>query len=122
MRLIFAGLSLLMLLFIAVQYNDPDGPMWMVMYLVPAVCAALVAWRPGFFQKPLTATGLLICVLAGLGCMIYYWPEVPGWWLKSVWWEEESAREGMGVMVGFAVLALTWLFSRQGLRRQVASG
>ena len=29
---------------------------------------------------------------------------MPGFWRKDVWWVEETAREGMGVMIGFAVL------------------
>jgi hypothetical protein len=35
---------------------------------------------------------------------VFYWPTVPNFWLKEVWWVEETAREGMGVMIGFAVL------------------
>jgi hypothetical protein len=29
---------------------------------------------------------------------------MPGFWRKDVWWVEETAREGMGVMIAFAVL------------------
>jgi hypothetical protein len=38
--------------------------------------------------------------------MVFYWPAVPGFWRKDVWWVEETAREGMGVMIGFAVLVV----------------
>jgi hypothetical protein len=31
---------------------------------------------------------------------------VPYFWRKDVWWVEETAREGMGVMVGFAILVV----------------
>src|SRR5688500_4249540 len=46
MRYVFAGLALLMLLFVLVQYNDPDGPLWMVFYGVPAVFAGIAWMRP----------------------------------------------------------------------------
>jgi len=43
---------------------------------------------------------------------VYYWPTMPGFWRKEVWRVEETAREGMGVMIGqlvlLAVLAATW--------------
>ena len=29
---------------------------------------------------------------------------MPGFWRKDVWWVEETAREGMGMMIAFAVL------------------
>jgi hypothetical protein len=45
-------------------------------------------------------------VAAGVGAMVFYWPTVPGFWHKDVWWVEETAREGMGVMIGVAVLVV----------------
>lgn len=44
--------------------------------------------------------------------MIFYWPDVDNWWLKEVWWVEETAREGMGMMIDFAVLVLVALTTR----------
>jgi hypothetical protein len=41
-----------MLLFVAVQYNDPDGPLWMVLYGVPAIWAGLAWMRPQLLLRP----------------------------------------------------------------------
>jgi hypothetical protein len=41
-----------MLLFVAVQYNDPDGPLWMVIYGVPAIWAGLAWMRPQLLLRP----------------------------------------------------------------------
>jgi hypothetical protein len=38
-------LGLIMLLFAGVQYNDPDGPLWVVIYGVPAAWAFLAAFK-----------------------------------------------------------------------------
>ena len=43
MRYVFGVVALTMLLFTVVQYNDPDGPLWMVYYGVPAVWAGITA-------------------------------------------------------------------------------
>ena len=46
MRTVYILLGLLMVAFAAVQYNDPDGPLWAAIYLVPAVWALLAAFKP----------------------------------------------------------------------------
>ena len=84
MRYVFSVLALLMLLAVAVQYNDPDGPLWMVYYGVPAVWCALAAFRPqlvagtrrgfssprpsrpGRAHDPLLAAGFGLLARAGL--------------------------------------------------------
>jgi prepilin signal peptidase PulO-like enzyme (type II secretory pathway) len=89
----------LLILFTAVQYNDPDGPLWMVIYAIPAFWAGLAFLRADLLWQ-LTLRGLLtVCLLAAVVAVVYYWPTVPQWWSQSVWWEEEVAREGMGVMI-----------------------
>ena len=39
MRYVHIVLGVLMVTFAAVQYNDPDAPLWIVIYLVPAAWA-----------------------------------------------------------------------------------
>ena len=39
-------LGLVMVGFAAVQYNDPDGPLWSLYYLVPAGWSLAAALRP----------------------------------------------------------------------------
>jgi len=104
MRYVLMLLGMLMVAFAAVQYNDPDALLWAFIYLVPAAWAFAAAFRPASVRS-LAAERLLWATLAaGVGTMVIYWPTVPHFWRKDVWWVEETAREGMGAMVGVAVL------------------
>jgi hypothetical protein len=106
MRYVLMLLGLLMVSFGIVQYNDPDGLLWAFIYLVPAAWAFAAAFRPAQLRS-LAAERLLWTTIAlGMGTLVFYWPTVPDFWRKDVWWVEETAREGMGVMVGFAVLVV----------------
>jgi hypothetical protein len=115
MRYVNILLGVLMVAFAAVQYNDPDALLWIVIYLIPAAWAFAAAF---YLSRVTSRTGmalLSLSVLAAVGATVYYWPAVPEFWRKDVWWVEETAREGMGVMVGLAVLlvaAATALMAR----------
>jgi hypothetical protein len=104
MRYVYGLLGLLMIAFVAVQYNDPDGLLWGAIYLVPASWALLAAFRPAAIRAPAGRSLLWASAVAGAVGVIYYWPAMPEFWRKDVWWVEETAREGMGMMVAFAVL------------------
>jgi hypothetical protein len=104
MRYVLILLGLLMAAFAAVQYNDPDALLWVVIYVIPAAWAFAAAFRPARVASRAGERLLWITVAAGVGATVFYWPTVPNFWLKEVWWVEETAREGMGVMIGFAVL------------------
>jgi hypothetical protein len=104
MRYANIALGLLMLAFAAVQYNDPDPHVWVPIYMVPATWAFAAAWRLSGIAAAPAAVLLGACVLAYLVLVVYYWPQAPGFWRKDVWWEAEEAREGMGMMMAFAVL------------------
>jgi len=94
---------LLMLLFIAVQFNDPDGLLWTAIYSVPALLMLLCIVRPNCFAA---LNGRLIrwfAVALMVVGTILFWPKTPGFWQQAVWWETESAREGMGMMVALLV-------------------
>ena len=104
MRYVLMLLGLLMVAFAAVQYNDPDALLWIVIYLLPAAWAFAAAFRPAYLRSVAGERLLWATVAIGMGTMVYYWPAMPGFWRKDVWWVEETAREGMGVMIGFAVL------------------
>jgi len=99
---------LLMLLFIVVQLNDPDGVMWMFIYAVPMIWAAIAAFRPITLAGKLPSILLIACIILSAVAMIYYWPKTPGWWKSDVWWEVETAREGMGMMIVLIVLLVAW--------------
>lgn len=104
MRYVLMLLGLLMVAFAVVQYNDPDALLWIVIYLVPAAWAFAAAICPAQVRSLVGERLLWTTVAAGVGTMVYYWPTVPGFWRQDVWWVEEAAREGMGVMIGVAVL------------------
>lgn len=106
MRYVLMLLGLLMVAFAVVQYNDPDGLLWAFLYLVPAAWAFAAALRPAAVRSLAGERLLWATVAAGVGTMVFYWPTVPGFWHKDVWWVEETAREGMGVLVGVAVLVV----------------
>ena len=103
----------LMLLFAAVQYNDPDGPLWAALYAVPAAAMLAALVRPSSLAggPGRAALGL---ALAGLGAATWaLWPEQSGFWRREVWWEEEAAREGLGAAVALAVTAAALPFARR---------
>jgi len=117
MRILCFVLAALMILFAAVQFNDPDGSKWMVIYGVPAVLAFLCCFRPEVYHSPVVRGLLLLCTLAAIGGMIYFWPRSEKWWTQEVWWEVETAREGMGLMIVVVVLALIFV-AQQRLRKK----
>lgn len=105
-------LALLMLLFIGVQYNDPDGLMWMFIYLIPAIWALIAAFWPAQVRRTVPTLLLALSIVVSIGLMVYYWPTSPGWWKQEIWWEVESAREGMGMMIVTFVLLVAWFTTR----------
>lgn len=112
MRYLYVLPGLLMVAFAAVQYNDPDGPLWMLIYLIPAAWAFMAAFRLAVVRSKTGTVLLWVTVFVGAAAVVYYWPTMPEFWRTEVWRVEETAREGMGVMIGqlvlLAVLAATW--------------
>jgi hypothetical protein len=104
MRYVHILLGLLMVAFAGVQYNDPDTLLWVAIYSVPAAWAFATAFKPAWVHCLAGERLLWLSVAIGVGAMVFYWPTVPEFWRKDVWWVEETAREGMGVMIAVAVL------------------
>jgi hypothetical protein len=105
MRYLHMLSCLMMLGFAAVQYNDPDALVWVVIYMIPAAWAFMSA----FFLPRLRASKALMRLLWASAALfifltLFYWPEAPNFWRKEVWSVEETAREGMGVMIALAVV------------------
>ena len=96
-------LCALMLLFIVVQYNDPDGPLWMLIYAVPTIWAALAAFRLNSILGDRAFVLMGLSIAAMLLLTLYYWPHTEGFWRKDIWWIKETAREGMGMMIASLV-------------------
>lgn len=106
MRYLLVLPGLVMVAFAAVQYNDPDTLLWATIYLVPAAWAFAAAFRPARVASLAGERLLWASVAVAAGLTVFYWPAMPGFWRKDVWWVEETAREGMGMMIAFAVLLL----------------
>ncbi len=115
MRYIFGLLAFFMLLAVLVQYNDPDGPLWMAYYGVPALWAAIAASRPGLLNSRFVRPLLALSLLSAIALTIWYWPSAAGWWQKEVWWDSEESREGMGMVI--VALVLLAVFATSFLQR-----
>ncbi|MCE2504586.1 MAG: transmembrane 220 family protein [Chlorobi bacterium] len=103
MRIVYLGVALLFFVFAAVQFNDPDGMIWIVAYLF----AALVTLPPFFGRHtPLPGIGLafyLVWSMALLGSV------------DANWLENEEAREAIGLLLGalwMGVLLYIWVRRR----------
>ncbi len=117
MRVVCAILCLMMLAFSVVQLNDPDSLLWMLYYLVPAIWAGLAAWNPEKLNNPVALTLLGLSILTGLALVVMYWPQTPNFWKSEVWWQTETAREGMGVMIGTLVTIIAAVTIRKSKRK-----
>jgi hypothetical protein len=83
----------LLSIFTIVQYNDPDAPVWIIIYGLPAIWAGLAAYRPGAFAQNEWLRGALgLNLLAIAAGAIYMWPNE-----ISTWWQKEEIREGLGL-------------------------
>ena len=119
MRYVNGGLCVIMILFVIVQYNDPDYALWIVIYGIPAIWAGVAAFRPAALLRRLPTVGLVLCTAAAFVGTAYMWPTTPGWWRQDVWWNNELAREGMGLMAVTLVLLVVLL---TGLRARGGRG
>lgn len=113
MRALLGLLLVLMILFGAVQYNDPDGLLWMGIYAVPAMwCGVGLFWITAFRNKTIVALFWASVFLSVVG-VVYFWPMTPQFWTKKVWYDVETAREGMGLMIVFIVLLVVSFSARK---------
>ncbi len=117
MRVLCGFLAVLLLLFVAVQYNDPDAPFWASAYGAAALWCGFAALSPGTLAwPPARATLLVTTAFAVLGVAVF-WPDAERWWSIDVWWPQQSgetSREGMGMMIAAAGMLAAALV---GLRR-----
>jgi len=109
MRILHGVLMLLMLVFMAVQYNDPDGLKWLAIYGLPAVLMLLAVVHPMFYRTMAGRCVRGIAVVALAAGVVWFWPNTADFWHQEVWWETEPAREGMGVMIAFIVALSAFL-------------
>ena len=113
MRYLFMVLMCLMFVFAVVQYNDPDGVQWMAIYSVPAFWCAVAVFSSNLLGSLWAKVALLASITASLAGVVWFWPLSPRFWTKDVWYNVETAREGMGMMIVFVVLLLVFVLNRQ---------
>ncbi len=112
MRIASGIFCLIMVAFTVVQFNDPDALSWALIYGAIAIWCGLAAFRTelisGVWGRRLMALSIGLAVIG----VIWYFPKTPGFWHKDVWWETETAREGMGMMIAFVALVVAWMTVR----------
>ena len=115
MRIVYGVLCVLLLLFAVVQVNDPDGMLWLGIYGVPGLVAGYGAWKPSGLRAGTGRIVLIVLLVLSVAGMVYYWPTTPEFWRQDVWWNTETAREGMGMMIvtiALLLMALPLAFRR----------
>lgn len=116
MRYLHALLMVLMTCFMVVQFNDPDGFLWVVIYAVPSIWCAIAFFYRTCLQQSVFRLSLRACVSAALVGVVWFWPRTPEFWVTTVWYETETAREGMGMIIVAAVLLTVLLSTRKQAR------
>lgn len=116
MKFLLLALGALMVLFAAFQYNDPDGLWWGLIYMIPAVFALIAALRPAALGSGAGKIVIVLAIAAAVAGVVYYWPQTSDFWRIDIWWNTETAREGMGMMIVVAVLVLSFLGVRAASR------
>ncbi len=56
----------------------------------------------------------MLTTVAAMAGTVYFWPRMPGFWRHEIWWEEETAREGMGMMIVVMFLLTAWVARSRG--------
>jgi hypothetical protein len=102
MRIVHVVLCGVLLLFAALQYNDPDGLYWGLVYLLAAAWSLLAAFAPHRMQVsfPARIGALLSLVLFLLGFVSLASNLGPGWI------HNEEAREALGYLICAVTTAL----------------
>lgn len=108
MMFVHAASSIMLILFAALQYNDPDGLYWGAVYLLAAGWSGLAMWKPeSFVRWPVARIGAPISIglfLVGFASLASY--------LGPGWIHIEEAREALGYLICAATTALSLWTSR----------
>jgi hypothetical protein len=102
-------LSILMFLFVFVQFNDPDFYYWASIYSIPALSSLLVFLNPKIIHKLPLQLLFIILFIVIIFLTGFYWPKESLWWEIDIWWNTETAREGMGMMISSLVMIISGL-------------
>ena len=115
MRYLNGFLCIVLALFTIVQYNDPDAPLWILIYGLPTIWAGLAAYGPSAFANNQLCRGVFGLNILAVGAgAIYMWPSE-----VSTWWNDEEVREGLGLIITTGALLLVALTLWRTRHRQV---
>ena len=118
MKILFGTLTLIFVLFAALQYNDPDPLTWILYYLGVSVITGTAAM--GKYLKWLV---MVIAVVSIVG-LVYYSPSVYDWainhnaeniaqQMKAEKLYIEETREFFGLIISLAAVALVFWKGRK---------
>ncbi len=120
MKIINLILTLVFALFAAVQYNDPDGFMWIVLYLATAIVSGFAV--AGKYNLPVLLFGIMVCVI-GIGLFL---PDFIDWIkggadsiTKSMKTDEphiELVREFLGLVIVLGTFVFHYLKAKSILK------
>lgn len=106
MKILALALLLLMVTFAVVQWNDADGAFWAAVYALPAALMGIVLLKPSWLAQTAGRSLFAVLIAAFVVGTVVFWPDQPQFWTKDVWWEEETAREGLGMLIALLVSAV----------------
>ena len=109
MRYLNLLLSIIMFLFVFVQFNDPDFYYWASIYSIPAFSSGLIFFNPKIISKPGSKLLFITLFIAIIFLTGFYWPKDDYWWQVDIWWNTETVREGMGMMISSIVMIVSAL-------------
>ena len=118
MRIVHAALLTMLILFAALQYNDPDRYYWGAVYLLAAAWSWLAMRQPErFVSWPVARIGAPISIalfLVGFATLASY--------LGPGWIHIEEARESLGYLTCAATTAFSLWASHLRAGQSVSSG
>ena len=103
-RILCGIFCVILSLFAVAQYNDPDFVFWGAVYGIGALWTGFAALSPSTLHWSGARVMLGLCLAAALWGVFRFWPTTEQWWMQDVWWETETAREGMGMMIVLAAM------------------
>jgi hypothetical protein len=107
MRYVNGFFCVVLIVFAVAQYNDPDAPVWFLIYAIPAAWAGVAAFRPDLLRPRLhTIAAYVACLAAAILGSLYLWPSLPDNWIHV-----EEEREGLGMIIGALALVLVGIAS-----------
>lgn len=116
-------LAAILIVFAALQYNDPDAILWIAIYLIAAAWCVIAALRPGLLSTPpLLWLALASGALYALG-FVWLVRDYNAEFLSRTMMAPgvETTREAFGLLICALVTAwLVWADGR-GLRRAAAA-